>query len=262
MQRALLAGILIGSLCAVTGLYVVLKGMSFMGAGISHAAFGGVALGFLLNVDPVLSSIFFCVASGLGIAYLSKKSHIKEDTTIGIFFASTMAFGILIIGLLKGVNIDLFGYLFGNILAVTPNDLYLTLIIEGVVFFFILFYYKELLLLVLDEEMAEVSGIPVSFVYYLLVSLISLTIVISIKVVGIVLVSALLIIPSAAALQITNNFKRALLTAIIFGMVSSVGGLILSYFLDTPSGATIVLFATFIFLITSLLSSKKKGQGF
>jgi zinc transport system permease protein len=114
------------------------------------------------------------------------------------------------------------------------------------------------LLLVLDQEMAEVSGIPVSMVYYLLVTLISLTIVISIKVVGIVLVSALLIIPSAAALQITNNFKKALVTAIIFGIASSIGGLILSYFLDTPSGATIVLFATGIFLVTSLLSSKKR----
>jgi ABC-type Mn2+/Zn2+ transport system permease subunit len=258
MQRALLAGVLIGSLCAVIGIYVVLKGMSFMGAGISHAAFGGVALGFLLKVDPVLSSVFFCVTSGLGIVYLSKKSHIKEDTTIGIFFASTMALGILIFGLLKGVNVDLFGYLFGNILAVTLNDLYLALLVEGAVFFFVLFYYKELLLLVLDQEMAEVSGIPVSMVYYLLVTLISLTIVISIKVVGIVLVSALLIIPSAAALQITNNFKKALVTAIIFGIASSIGGLILSYFLDTPSGATIVLFATGIFLVTSLLSSKKR----
>ena len=258
MQRALLAGVLIGSLCAVIGIYVVLKGMSFMGAGISHAAFGGVALGFLLKVDPVLSSVFFCVASGLGIVYLSKKSHIKEDTTIGIFFASTMALGILIFGLLKGVNVDLFGYLFGNILAVTLNDLYLALLVEGAVFFFVLFYYKELLLLVLDQEMAEVSGIPVSMVYYLLVTLISLTIVISIKVVGIVLVSALLIIPSAASLQITNNFKKALVTAIIFGIASSIGGLILSYFLDTPSGATIVLFATGIFLVTSLLSSKKR----
>jgi ABC-type Mn2+/Zn2+ transport system permease subunit len=187
-----------------------------------------------------------------------KESQIKEDTTIGIFFASTMALGILIFGLLKGVNVDLFGYLFGNILAVTLNDLYLALLVEGAVFFFVLFYYKELLLLVLDQEMAEVSGIPVSMVYYLLVTLISLTIVISIKVVGIVLVSALLIIPSAAALQITNNFKKALVTAIIFGIASSIGGLILSYFLDTPSGATIVLFATGIFLVTSLLSSKKR----
>ncbi|QPM68743.1 metal ABC transporter permease [Atribacter laminatus] len=259
MQRALLAGILIGSLCAVIGVYVVLKGMSFMGAGISHAAFGGVAIGFLLQIDPVLSSIIFCVASGLGIAYISKKSRIKEDTTIGIFFASTMALGILIFGLLKGVNVDLFGYLFGNILSVTLNDLYLALLVEGVVFFFVLYYYKELLLLVLDQEMAEVSGIPVSIIYYLLVSFISLTIVISIKVVGIVLVSALLIIPSAAALQITDNFKKALITAIVFGVASSGGGLILSYFLDTPSGATIVLVATIIFLVTSIFSSKKKG---
>jgi len=143
MQRALFAGILIGSLCAVVGIYVVLKGLSFMGAGISHAAFGGVALGYLLNIDPVLSSIFFCVASGLGIAFISKKIHIKEDTTIGIFFASTMAFGILLIGLMKGYNVDLFGYLFGNILAVSLNDLHLTLFVEGLVIFFVLFYYKS-----------------------------------------------------------------------------------------------------------------------
>ena len=259
MQRALLAGILIGSLCALIGTYVVLKGMSFMGAGISHAAFGGVALGFLLNIDPVLSSIFFCVASGLGIAFLSKKIRIKEDTTIGIFFASTMAFGIMVFGFLKGVNIDLFGYLFGNILAVTLNDLYLTLIVEGIVLFFILFYYKELMMLVLDQEMAEVSGIPVSRIYFLLVVFMSLVIVISIKVVGIVLVSALLIIPSAAALQMTENFKIALITAVLFGILSSVGGLFLSYSFDTPSGATIVLLATAIFLISSIFRHQKRG---
>lgn len=229
-----------------------------MGAGISHAAFGGVALGYLLNIDPVLSSIFFCVASGLGIAFISKKIHIKEDTTIGIFFASTMAFGILLIGLMKGYNVDLFGYLFGNILAVSLNDLHLTLFVEGLVIFFVLFYYKELLLMVLDSEMAEVSGIPVSMVYYMLIVFISLTVVIAIKVVGIVLVSALLIIPSASALQLTDNFKKAMIIAIILGISSCIGGLFLSYIFDTPSGATIVLSATTIFIVSSLLFPKKR----
>jgi len=259
MQRALIAGVLIGSLCAIVGIYVVLKGMSFMGAGISHAAFGGVALGYLIKVDPVISSIFFCVASGLGIAFLSKKSHIKEDTTIGIFFASTMAFGILVIGFMKGVNVDLFGYLFGNILAVTLKDLYLALIVEGVVLFFVLFYYKELLLMVLDHEMAEVSGIPVTMVYFFLIVFISLTVVIAIKVVGIVLVSALLVIPSATALQMTDNFKKAMVAAVIVGISSCLGGLFLSYIFDTPSGATIVLSATIIFIVASILSPKKRS---
>ncbi|MCX6088970.1 MAG: metal ABC transporter permease, partial [Candidatus Atribacteria bacterium] len=258
MQRALLVGILIGSLCAVVGIYVVLRGLSFMGAGISHAAFGGVALGYLLKIDPVLTSIFFCICSGLGIAVISKKSSMKEDTAIGIFFASTMAFGILLIGLMKGSNVDLFGYLFGNILAVTSTDLFMTILVEGVVLFFIFYYYKELLFLVLDSEMAEVSGIPVTPLYYLLIALIALTVVISIKVVGIVLVSALLVIPSATALQLTDRLSKAMILAVVLGVGSCLGGLFLSYLFDTPSGATIVLTAGGLFILASVFSPRKQ----
>jgi len=123
MQRALIGGVMIGLLTAVIGVYVVLRGMSFIGAGVAHASFGGVALGFLLGIDPLWAAVAFCLAVALGIGAVTRRGGIKEDTAVGIFFASTMAFGVLLIGLMQGYNVDLFSYLFGSILAVTAADL-------------------------------------------------------------------------------------------------------------------------------------------
>lgn len=132
MQRALLASLLIGTVTAVIGVYVVLRGLSFIGAGIAHASFGGVALGFLLGVNPLFTAVAFCLLTAWGIAWTSRRAEVKEDTAIGVFFAATMALGILFIGLMHGYNVDLFGYLFGSVLAVTGEDLWLSLLLgEG-----------------------------------------------------------------------------------------------------------------------------------
>ena len=193
MQRALIAGALIGALCAVIGVYVVLKGLSFIGAGIAHASFGGVALGFLLGVNPVLTAVVFCLLTAWGIGLVSRKGQIKEDTAVGIFFASTMALGILLIGLMRGYNVDLFGYLFGSILAVTPQDVWVTIGLGAAVLGVVGLLFKELLFITFDPEMAEVTGVPAGKLYFLLLSLIAVTVVVSIKVVGIILVSALIL---------------------------------------------------------------------
>ena len=258
MQRALCAGVLIGAVCATIGVYVVLKGLSFIGAGIAHASFGGVELGFLVGVNPVLTAVVFCLATAWGIGLVARKGQVKEDTAVGVFFASTMALGILFIGLMQGYNVDLFGYLFGSILAVTEQDLWITLGLGMGVLLIVGLFFKELLFVTFDPEMAEVTGVPAGKVYFLLISLIALAVVLSIKVVGIVLVSALIVTPAAAAYQLTEDFQWMMVLAVLIGVGSAVGGLLLSYPLNTASGATIVLLATSIFFIAGMVSPGRR----
>jgi ABC-type Mn2+/Zn2+ transport system permease subunit len=258
MQRALLAGVLIGAVCAIIGVYVVLKGLSFIGAGIAHASFSGVALGFVLGINPLISAIAFCLATAWSIGLVARKIQVKEDTAIGIFFASTMALGILFIGLMRGYKVDLFGYLFGNILAVSVQDVWITLVLGIGVLVAVGLFFKELMFVTFDVEMAEVTGVPAGRVYFLLISLIALTIVLSIKVVGIVLVSALIVTPAAAAYQLAEDFRRMMALAIVIGVGSAVGGLLLSYPLNIASGSTIVLLATLVFFTAALVSPRRR----
>lgn len=257
MQRALVAGILIAGLCALFSVFVVLKRLSFIGVGISHSAFGGVALGFLLGIDPTLTAILFSGTIALLIGFLTRQGRLHEDTAIGIFFALTMALGILFIGLSRRYNVDLFGYLFGNILAITRGDLVLILVLAPVIFGLVLSLFKELLFLSFDEEVAQVSGVAVSPIYYFFLLAMAMTIVIAIKLIGIVLVSALLVLPAATARQLTANYRGLVLYSVAIGVISTVAGLFLSYQLNLASGATIVLFAGALFF-TSLFYARLK----
>jgi ABC-type Mn2+/Zn2+ transport system permease subunit len=252
MQRALIAGIFIACLCALFSVFVVLKRLSFIGVGISHSAFGGVALGFLLGINPTVTAIIFSGGIALLIGFINRRGRLHEDTAIGIFFALTMALGIVFIGLSRRYNVDLFGYLFGNILAVTAGDLLLVVILAPTVFLLILSLFKELLFLSFDEEVAQVSGVAVSPVYYLFLLAMAITIVIAIKLIGIVLVSALLVLPTATARQFTDNYRGLVLYSVAIGVISTVLGLFLSYQLDLASGATIVLLAGALFFISLL----------
>jgi zinc transport system permease protein len=260
MQRALVAGVLIAGLCALFSFFVVLKRLSFIGVGISHSAFGGVALGFLLGIHPTITAIIFSAAVALLIGFINRRGRLYEDTAIGIFFALTMALGILFIGLSGRYNVDLFGYLFGNILAVTRGDLILVLIAVPLIFVLVLSSFKELLFLCFDEEVAQVSGVAVSTVYYLFLLAMAITIVIAIKLIGIVLVSALLVLPAAAARHLTDGYRRMILCSVAVGVSSTVAGLLLSYHLNLASGATIVLLAGILFVL-SLLYSRLRAIG-
>jgi len=258
MQRALLSATIIGTVCAVIGVYVVLRSMSFIGAGIAHASFGGVALGFLSGINPLFTTILFCIATAWGIAFLSEKRKIHEDSAVGIFFASTMALGILLIGLMKGYNADLFGYLFGNILAVSAGDVTFSIIIAVLVLGLIWFFYKEFLLMTFDLEMAQVTGLPTRSLNLLMMTLMAVTIVISIKSVGIVLVSALIVTPAASAYLLSSDFKSMMRLSVLFGVASSWIGLLLSVWLNLASGATIVMVATLLFFICYFISAQRK----
>ena len=259
MQRALLASILIGTVTAVIGVYVVLRGLAFIGAGIAHASFGGVALGFLLGVNPVLSAALFCLGTAWAIGWTSRWSQIREDTAIGIFFPATMALGVLFIGLMGEYNVDLFGYLFGSILSVTQEDLWLSGALGIGVLVLIRLFFKELLFITFDPEMAQVSGVPARGLYLLLLSMIALTVVLSIKVVGIILLTAMIIIPAAAAYQLAEDFRPMMALSVLIGNVSAIVGLFLSYRLDTASGATMVLTATVIFFLSAFFSPRRRA---
>lgn len=258
MQRAMIAGVLIGALCAVIGVYVVLRGLAFIGAGISHASFGGVAIGVYLGVNPIWSAIVFCVLVAWGIGITSRKGHVKEDTAVGVFFASTMALGILIIGLVQGYQLDLFSYLFGSILAVTTQDVWATVAITALVLGTVMLLYKDLMFVAFDPEMAEVTGVPASKLYFLLITMMALTVVMSIKVVGIVLVSALIVTPAAAAYQLTEKFRTMMLLAVVFGVGSCVIGLAVSVPLKIASGAAIVLLSTIAFFVCAAFSPRRR----
>jgi ABC-type Mn2+/Zn2+ transport system permease subunit len=218
-------------------------------------------LGVVLGVNPLATAIAFCLATAWGIGTVSRKGRIKEDTAIGIFFASTMAFGILLIGLLEEYNTDLFGYLFGSVLAVSAVDLWLTIGLSVAVLATVALLYKELLFITFDPEAAEVSGLPAAALHFLLLGLIALTVVVSLKVIGIILVSALLVTPAAAAYQLTTDFKKMMALSAVIGIGAALVGLALSYRLNTASGATIVLTATVAFLAASLASPKRRKRG-
>jgi ABC-type Mn2+/Zn2+ transport system permease subunit len=260
MQRALVAALIAGVLCSVLGVYIVLKRLSFIGAGISHSAFGGVALGYLLGLNPITTAIPFTIAIAAAIGAVSRKGRVSEDVAIGIFFTTAMALGVVFVGLAHGYNVDLFGYLFGSILAVSASDLVMMGILCCVVLGIVALLFKELYFVSFDEEMAKVSGLPVEKLYYLLLCLIAITVVISVKIIGIVLVAALLVIPAATAFQLTSNFRWMMLISALLGAFCGVQGLFLSYYFNLPSGATIVLTATAIFLLCLALSPKRRHK--
>jgi ABC-type Mn2+/Zn2+ transport system permease subunit len=262
VQRALLASALVGTSCSIVGVYVVLRGLAFIGDGIAHAAFAGVALGFLVGQNPMVVAIVFCLSVTGAIHATSRAGKLKMDSSIGVFYALTMALGILFIGLHRHYDPRLYGYLFGNILTVTPTDLKIILALTAVVGLTVVSLFKEFQVLSFDPEMAEALGLPARLLSFLMLLLVSLTIVVSLQAVGAMLAFALIIIPATAAYQLTYSYRALFFLSILFGNVSCLLGLVLSYYFDLPSGATIVLTAAALFFLALLFSPKRRrGQG-
>jgi len=254
MRDALYAGLLASVACGIIGVYVVVNRIVFISGGIAHASFGGIGLGYLAGFSPVMGAMIFTLASALGMGLVTKKTRLPEDTAVGILWAMGMALGIIFIGLAPGYAPDLFSYLFGNILTVPFSDLILMIILDLVIVAIVIAFYKEFLALSFDEEFGTVVGIPVTKLYLLLLCMIALTVVVLIRVVGIILVIALLTIPATMARQFTHDLRKMMLLAILFGAVFTFGGLLLSYEFDLASGATIILFSGTVLLLTLGLS--------
>jgi len=258
MRRALAAGILVSAMCGALSPFVVLRRMSFVGHGIAHAAFGGVALGVLLGINPLVSGAVFSVGVALLIGVVVRRGRLSEDVSIGILFASAMAFGVVCLGLMKGYSVDVFGYLFGNLLAVTPADLVMIGALALGTLVFLVLLHREMLFLTFDEEQARAVGLPVIALQTLLLVFLALTIVISIKVVGAVLIAALLVVPGAGALQVFSNYKAVFPFSVALGVSAAVGGLAVSYAADLAPGATVVLFAAALFAACLMLGRARR----
>ena len=256
-QRALVGGVIIAVLCSLISFFVVVRRLAFVGMGISHAAFGGVAVGLAAGIDPLLSAGGFCALVALGIGWFSRKGRMHEDTVIGILFATAMALGVVLVRLAHAYNLDLMSYLFGSILALSWGDVAVIAVLGALAGAFVTLFFKELLFLAFDAETAAASGLPVKAVDYGLLVTVALTIVVSIKLVGIILVSALLVIPGAAGMQLSRNYRRLLAIAVLVGVASVALGLYLSFWYDLASGAAIVLVLFVLFLASMALSPRR-----
>jgi ABC-type Mn2+/Zn2+ transport system permease subunit len=258
MQRALLAALIIGLLCSIIGVFVVLKNLSFIGAGTSHAAFAGVTLGYLIGFSPIVLAVFSSLLTVWTVGFLNRKGYLKLDASMGIFYSLTMALAVLFIGLMGGYNAEVYGYLFGSILSVDGKDLTLILLLGLAVLLVIYAFFKEFHFITFDEEMAQASGIAASRFSFLLLTLLALTIVISLKSVGAILIFALIVTPAAAAYQLSHSMIRMFFYSAAIGVSASVGGVLLSYWFNLPSGATIVLLVTLLFFLAALVSPKRR----
>jgi manganese/iron transport system permease protein len=250
MQRALLGGVLVAAICALVGTYVVLRGLAFVGDALAHAAFPGVVIAYLLKGNIYLGAMLFALATALGVGLVSRHGRVSHDTAIGILFAGAFALGVLLMSTIRGYTVDLFSFLFGNVLGISERDLWLVAFLGGVVVLTITVLYKELLLLSFDPTVAEAMGYPVQAFNYLLLGLIAVTIVISIQAVGIILVVALLVTPSATAYLLCQRFFRMMVLGVLLAALAAVVGLYLSYYLNVASGAAIVLVSTCLFFLT------------
>jgi len=260
LQRALITSILVGVICGLVGVFIILRQLVFMGAGIAHASFAGGALGILIGVNPFLTIFMFGAGSALTIGFINEKGYVEDNNVaVGIIFSFTMALAVLFISLIQTYNAGVNAILFGNVLVVTTEDLVLLILFSIFILGIIYFMKKELFFMTFDEEMASATGLPIRFLSYLFLILISLAIVVSLKAIGAILVFAMIVTPAAAAYQWSYKINRIILLSILFGALSSFLGLFFSYELDLPSGATITIIVSIIFVISMIFSPKRRS---
>ncbi|ROL59797.1 metal ABC transporter permease [Bacteroidetes/Chlorobi group bacterium ChocPot_Mid] len=260
MQRAIIAGILVGFVASYYGSFVVQRRMSFMGSGLAHTAFGGIALGLLLESEPLWIAIPFTVIVSILITWIKQKAKISVDTSIGILFSVSVALGIIFISLKEGYSVDAFTYLFGSILSVNPSDLWFSSIVALITILTFFNFWHKWAYASFDVELASADRHKVQKDNYLLSILIAISIVISIKLVGIVLIAAFLVVPPAAAKLLSKTFYQMTILSVLIGVFSALSGLYLSLLMDIPSGATIILVQALIFVIALLFSTLQKER--
>jgi zinc transport system permease protein len=256
-RNAIIGGILASIACGIIGSYIVSKRIVFITGGISHACFGGIGIGYFLGINPLIGALLFGIFSSFLIGTASLKAKEKEDTIIGVLWAFGMSLGILFISISKKYAPDLLSYLFGSILTITNTDIKLMIFLDLIILISVFVFYKEFLAISFDEEFSRIRGVNVEFFYLFLLFLVSLTIVLLLRIVGIILVISLLTIPPAIISQFFHKLNRIIVFSIFVIIFFIIFGLFISYFLNIPSGATIILFASFFYLISLLISSSK-----
>jgi zinc transport system permease protein len=260
IQRALIAGSFIAILCSTLGVFLVLRRLSLIGDGLAHVTFGSVAVGLLMKASPFYIAIPIVMLGGLGILKLMEKARLHGDASIGIVSSIGIAAGIILASIAGGFNVDLFSYLFGNILAISRTEVVISISLSVVLIIIVILYYEELLSITFDEESAKASGIKTDRINKVLVLLTSLTVVLAMKVVGIMLISALLILPPVTALQVAKSFKATIIVSALSGVLSVISGVFTSFMLNVPAGATIVIINFIFFLAAFTLAHAKSGR--
>lgn len=258
LQNAFYSALLASVVCGIIGTIIIEKNLVMMSGGIAHTSFGGVGLGYYLNIEPIIGALFFAVFSSLIIVRIKKKTEVHSDTLIGIMWAMGMSLGILFISFMEGYPPDMSSYLFGDILTVTDLDLKIMLILVVFVIFAITALFNQWKAYLFDEEFSYVRGLKINFYEYFLFILIALTVIVLIRVTGIILIIALLTAPPAMAKLFTYNFKKIMLLAILFGIIFTMAGLWLSYLLNIPSGATIILLIGVIYFLMANITEHLK----
>jgi len=252
--RALAAAVVVGVVCSVLGTYVVLRGMAFFGDALAHTILPGVVIAFLLGWPLAIGALIFGVLTALGIGVLTDRGLLKEDTAIGVVFAGLFALGVALLSASGNYTLDLAHFLFGNLLGVTAGDLWITAVLGAIVLLAVFLFYKEFLVISFDTVLAVTLRLPTTFLRYLLLILIAVTIVVSLQVVGIALMLAMFVTPAAAASLLTRRLPAMMGVAALIGAFSGVAGLYASYYLNIASGPAVVLVATIIFFVVFLFA--------
>lgn len=264
MQRALISGIVVAISCSIIGLFLVLRRQSLYGDALSHVAFGGIAIGLFANISPIWMAFIVSVLASLGITKLRESTKIPADSAVAVLLSSGLAIGVVLIGLAGGFSLDLYSFLFGSILLISSQDQMMILIISAIVLAIMYKIYKKLMYVTFDEEQANVSGINVTKLNYLFIVLASVTVITSLRLVGVLLISSLIVIPNITAIMFGKGFKKTALISIIIAVLSVIGGIIASYIMNLAPGGTIVIISVAGYLatiITKYTFSRIKGKG-
>lgn len=246
-QNALLGSLLTAIACGIVGTYVVARRLVFISGGITHASFGGLGLGFFLGTNPVVMALVFSVLSALGVEWVSKTQNVREDSAIAAVWSLGMALGVLFIFLTPGYSPNLSAYLFGNILTISSNDLLWIAILAVVLLLLAILFLREIVYVAFDNSFAKTQRLPVKFIEYMMMFFIAVTIVLSIRLVGIMLLISLLTLPQMVVNQFTSDYRKIMYGSIVIGFLACVIGLFLSYYINIPSGAFIILVLTILF---------------
>jgi len=260
IQNAFMAALLMSVSCGIIGTYIVSRRMVFISGGITHASFGGVGMGYFLGIPPLAGAAVFAVLAALTTENLTRKKVIRNDSIIAIMWSLGMALGIIFVYLTPGYAPNLMSFLFGSIITVTSTDLWFMFSLTLTVLFFFIVFFRPILYISFDEQFAKTRGIPVMLLNYLLIVLVALTIVLSIRIAGIILVLSILTIPQNIANIFTNRFSVIMIASVILGFAASILGLVISYFLDIPSGATIIFFLVIMYLAARVVKVLTFGK--
>ncbi|MFN3870118.1 MAG: metal ABC transporter permease [Aquificaceae bacterium] len=262
--QGIITAFLIALSTALIGLFLLIKRLAMLGAGLSHAAFGGIALAIVFDIEPMTFTLFYSLLCGLFIQFLVDKRSLPADTIIAIFYSLGVALAIIVLGMTQNLDTNLFSYLFGSMLVVEKTDLLLSFVIFLLTFLFILFNYRSLLLLSFNEEIAKLKGVKVGLMKYTLIALASANIVLSIKAVGLVLSASFISIPAITSLMVSSSFLQSLIFSVGFSLLSLFSGIALSLFFDLPPSGGVVASMVFFFLLAGFggFIKRKFSKGF